>query len=168
MSKRFNIGFCAKALAAILPLVALVSIAGVQSASATTYPSGYCAVKIQEDCVNYTEQISSATNTSASYYVSKGGSLSISICNSYSNSGSLGVAFTPIKNYLTLNASVTIQSSYSICTGASTPVKVSGYYHWYGSAKRWKSGIDVCGRGGCGISYHVYAQDRWYYKVVAG
>ncbi len=168
MPKRFNIGFFAKALAATLPLVALLSIAGVQSASATTYPSGYCAVKLQDYCVNKTAQISSATNTSASYYVSKGGSLSISICNSYSNSGSLGVAFTPIQKYLTLNASVTIQSSYSICTGASTPVTKSGYYHWYGSAKRWESWIDVCGRGGCGISYEVVAQDRWYYKVVAG
>jgi hypothetical protein len=168
VSKRFTTGFCARVLAATLPLVALVSIAGVQSASATTYPSGYCAAKLQDYCVNKTAQISSATNTSSSYYVNKGGYLTISICNSYSNSGSLGVAFTPIKNYLTINAGVTIQSSYSICTGASTPVTKSGYYHWSGSARRWESWIDVCGRGGCGISYEVVAQDRWYYKVVAG
>lgn len=168
MSKRFNIGFCARVLAATLPLVALLSIAGVQSASATTYPSGYCAVKLQDYCVNHTSQIASATDTSASYYVNKGGSLSISICNSYSNSGSLGINFTPIKNYLSINAGVTIQSSYSVCTGASTPVTVSGWYHWYGSAKRWESWIDVCGRAGCGISYENVAQDRWYYKVVAG
>ena len=168
MSKRLNIGFCARVLAATLPLVALLSIAGMQSASATTYPSGYCSVKLQDYCVNSTWKISSATNTSASYYVSKGGSLSISICNSYSNTGSLGINFTPIQKYITINAGVSIQSSYSICTGASTPVKASGYYHWYGSAKRWESAIDVCGRGGCGISYEVIAQDRWYYKVVAG
>jgi hypothetical protein len=168
MLKRFNVGLCARMLAAALSLAALVSIAGMQSASATTYPSGYCAVQIGQGCVNNTTQIASATNTSASYYVSKGGSLSIQICNSYSNSSSLGAAFGPIKNYLTINASVTIQSSYSICTGASTPVTVSGYYHWYGSAKRWKSGIDGCGRAGCGVNHSVIAQDRWYYKVVAG
>ena len=166
--KRFNIGRCGRMLAVTLSLVSLVSIVGVQPASATTYPSGYCAVRLQQGCVNYTQQIASATNTSSSYYVKKGGSLTISICNSYSNSSSLGASFGPIKSFLTLNASVTLQSSYSICTGASSPVTASGYYHWYGSAKRWKSGIDGCGRAGCGVSYTVTAQDRWYYKVVAG
>ncbi len=146
----------------------LAPLAGMQAASATSYPSGYCAVRLQEYCVNSTSQISDATDTSASYYVNKGGSLSIQICKSYSNSSSLGINFGPIKDYLGINAGVTLQSSYSVCTGASTPVTKSGYYHWYGSAKRWSSGIDICGRAGCGVSYHVIAQDRWYYRVVSG
>jgi hypothetical protein len=164
----------AKLVAACLPLAVLTSVAAmpVQSAAATSYPSGYCAVKYVMGCVKKTWQISTLTDTGPSYYVHKGGSLSISICKSYSNSASLGAQFTPIKDYLSINVGVTIESSYTVCTGASDPVSKAGYYHWYGTAKRWESDVYYCvpaGRAGClpDDSYPV-AQDRWYYRVVSG
>jgi len=175
MSKRRLIGLHAKIVAACLPLAALISLVGIQpanAANATHYPKGYCKVDFHQGCVKSTWRISSLTDTSPSYYVHKGGSLTISICKSYSNSASLGAQFGPIKKFVSLNVGVTLQSSYTVCSGASDPVTKSGWYHWYGSAKRWKSDVYYCvpaGRAGClpDDSYPI-AQDRWYYRVVAG
>jgi hypothetical protein len=149
---------------------------GAQAAARISHgpPRGYCKTSPKANpCVNWTHKDSTLTDNSASYYVHKGGSLSISICKSYSNTRALGVTFGPIKKFVAATFSITLVTSYSICTGASDPVKKSGWYHWHGTAKRWRSKIQTyvgCTGRGCQPLQWSYneAQDRWHFRVVPG
>jgi hypothetical protein len=161
-------------VSATIALGLVLGVAGVpaQAAVQTKVPRGYCSRGLKPGCVEWTHQIATATNDSPSYYVNKGGSLTIQICDSYSNQATLGAQFGPIKNFLSLNFSVTIVTSYSVCSGASTPVTKSGYYHWHGSARRWQSKVYeglLCGAKYCIPNYHYnVAEDRWHYRVYSG
>lgn len=157
MPRRLRAGSIVVLVAAIAALVGSTAT----PASAATYPQR-----------KSTWKIAALVDAGPSYQVNKGGSLTISICHSYSNSASLGASFGPIKNYISATWGVTIEASYTACSGASSPVTKTGKYHWYGYATRWESKMywgDRCGKGNC-VPIYTYpiAQARWSYRVVAG
>jgi hypothetical protein len=98
--------------------------------------------------------------------------MTLTLCKTYSNSASLGGQFTPIKNYLSLNFSVSLTVSYELCTGGNVKATSTGYWHWYGYAKRWQSKVyqgEICGAKFCIPNYsYPIAQDRWYWRLVTG
>jgi hypothetical protein len=150
----------------------LIPLVAASSASAATIPSGYCSHGIKPGCVESTSQISTLTENSDSIYLNKGDSMTLSLCKTYSNSASLGGSYTAIKDYLSLNFSVSLTTSYSICTGASVKATSAGYWHWYGYSKRWQSKVYEgmsCGKGYCITNYsYPIAQDRWYWSLQKG
>jgi hypothetical protein len=160
-------------LPAFVVVIALgLSAALASPASATTKPKGYCSHGAKPGCVESTWQIATLTENSDSIYLHKGDAMSLTLCKTWSNSRSLGAQYTAIKDYLSINFSVSLTTSYSICTGATVKVTSTGYWHWYGYAKRWKSKVYegmLCGAKYCitNWSYPV-AQARWYWRLVKG
>jgi len=162
-----------KVLAAFLPLLAfLFSVAAASSVSAAVNPSGYCSRGVRPGCIESTGQISTLTENSDSIYLNKGDTMTLTLCKTYSNSAALGGQFTPIKNYVSLNFSVSLTVSYQLCTGANVKATSAGYWHWYGYAKRWESKVYqglLCGAKYCIPNYtYPIAQDRWYWRLIKG
>jgi hypothetical protein len=156
----------------LVPLVLVMLAAQAVPASAATEPAGYCSHGWRPGCVVSTWQLPTLTDNSASFYLFKGGTLNINICKTYSNQAALGGQFGPIKNFVNLNFGVNLTQSYEICTGASTPVPRTGWWHWHGEAKRWQSKVYdglLCGAKFCiqNFSYPV-AQDRWHFRPTPG
>jgi len=159
-------------LASALFIGLVISLLSASSARAATIPSGYCSHAFKPGCVESTSEISTLTENSDSIYLNKGDSMTLTLCKTYSNSASLGGQYTAIKDYVSLNFSVSLTTSYQICTGASVKATSAGYWHWYGYAKRWQSkvyGGTLCGKGYC-IPIYSYpvAQDRWYWRLEQG
>jgi hypothetical protein len=158
-------------LVAVLLGAALAAVLA-PSASAATSPRGYCSHGLRPGCVESTSRISTLTENSDSIYLNKGDTMSLTLCKTYSNSASLGAQYTAIKDYLNINFSVSLTTSYSICTGATVKATSSGYWHWYGYAKRWRSKVYdgmLCGAKYCITNYsYPIAQDRWYWHLEKG
>jgi hypothetical protein len=161
----------------VLPAFVIVIILGLAAvlavpASAATKPSGYCSHGSRPGCVESTWQISTLTENSDSIYLNKGDTMSLTLCKTWSNSASLGAQYTAIKDYLNINFSVSLTTSYSICTGATVKATSTGWWHWYGYAKRWKSKVYegmLCGAKYCITNWsYPIAQDRWYWRLVKG
>ena len=156
----------------LVPLTVLMMVAMAVPASAANQPAGYCSHGMRPGCVVSTNAISTLTADSDSFFLNKGGSLTINICRTYSNQSSLGGQLGPIKKFVSLNFGVTLVNSYEICTGASTPVSSAGFWHWHGSARRWQSKVYqglLCGAKYCIPNYSFpIAQDRWFFRPTKG
>jgi hypothetical protein len=164
--RRLRLAWC------LVPLTLVILAAQAIPVSAATNPAGYCSRSFRPGCVESTGSISTLTADSASFFLFKGGSLTINICKTYSNSAALGGQFGPIKNFVNINFGVSLTTSYEICTGASTPVPSTGFWHWHGSARRWQSKVYdglLCGAKFCiqNFSFPI-AQDRWFFRPTKG
>jgi hypothetical protein len=153
-------------------MMLVLPVALAPSAGAATNPGGYCSHGLRPGCVESTWQISTLTENSDSIYLDQGDTMSLTLCETWSNSASLGAQYAAIKDYLNINFSVSLTTSYSICTGATVKATSTGWWHWYGYAKRWQSTVYqgmACGAKYCVTNYtYPVAQDRWYWQLVQG
>jgi hypothetical protein len=159
------------ALAAAAAL-AIVAVIAVTAASAATQPPGYCSHGLRPTCVESTWQISTLTENSDSIWLNEGDTMTMTLCETYSNTAALGASFGAVAKFLALNASVTLPASYGCAPARSVEATKTGWWHWYGSAKRWESKVYeglTCGAKFCVTNYsYPVAQDRWYWQLEQG